>query len=189
MNPEIQTLVKNLSSKSRLTQGNAYQELTELTSVKVDWVYEVWDQLVDLLTRKDNDRARSIAAQLLCNLAKSDSEHRITTDFDKIMAVTKDEKFVTARHAMQALWKIGVINKSLENIVVSSLAARFKAATSEKNVALVRYDILFELKQIFEAKHSPSVLHTAQTLIALEEDEKSRKKYTLLWKNALDTYN
>ena len=145
MNPEIQGLVKNLSGKSRTAQSNAYQELTQLTRSKVTWVYEVWDQLVELLSSKDN-RARSIAAQLLCNLAKSDVEHRITNDFDKIMTVTKDEKFVTARHAMQALWKIGVINKSLENIVVSSLAARYKAATSEKNVTLVRYDILFELK-------------------------------------------
>jgi hypothetical protein len=188
MIPAIHDLVKNLSGKSVIAQSNAYQELTELTTEKVTWVYEVWDDLVALLSHSDN-RARSIAAQLLCSLAKSDFEHRITYDFDKIMAVTKDEIFVTARHAMQGLWKIGVINKSLENIVVSSLAARFKTVQSEKNASLIRYDILFELKQIFDAKHSIAVLHTAQTLIALEEDEKSRKKYMQLWRNTFDTYN
>src|SRR5687768_7044534 len=42
------------------------------------------------------------AAQVLANLTKSDSQQRTLQDPDRLMAVTRDEKFVTARHSPQS---------------------------------------------------------------------------------------
>ena len=57
-----------------------------------------------LRTNLDNHN-RAIAAQVLCNLAKSDPQYRMLKDFGALLAVIKDERFVTARHCMQAVKK------------------------------------------------------------------------------------
>ena len=55
------------------------------------------------LTDKNN-RNRSIAAQVLCNLAKSDPSQKLLQDFPALFDVVTDERFVTARHALQAMF-------------------------------------------------------------------------------------
>jgi hypothetical protein len=45
-------------------------------------------------------RSRAIAAQVLCNLAKSDPKNRMAKDFQALLNVTKDERFVTARRVL-----------------------------------------------------------------------------------------
>ena len=87
---------QSLSSADRQVQGAAYEYLLQATRKPVDWAYEVWDELLTGLKAKDN-RLRSIAAQLLCNLARSDPRERILKDFGKLLAGTKDPQFVTAR--------------------------------------------------------------------------------------------
>ena len=62
-------------------QNKAFFYLLEVTDQPVDWAYEVWEELVANLRHKDN-HVRAIAAQLLCNLAKSDPEQRMLRDFD-----------------------------------------------------------------------------------------------------------
>jgi hypothetical protein len=77
--------------------------------------------MVETLRHKDN-RRRAIAAQILCNLAKSDPKQRMLKDFDALLTVTKDERFVTARHCMQSLWKVGVAGKDQQQKLVDGLA-------------------------------------------------------------------
>jgi hypothetical protein len=43
-----------------------------------------------------DNHVRAIAARLLCNLAKTDPERRITGDFPALLEVTWDSRFVTA---------------------------------------------------------------------------------------------
>jgi hypothetical protein len=54
---------------------------------------------------------RAITSQILAQLAKSDSKGRIFKDYDKLLNVTRDERFVTARHCMQSLWNVGLVGK------------------------------------------------------------------------------
>ena len=68
---------------------------------------------------------RAIAAQVLCNLAKSDPEQRMLRDFPALLAVTKDKRFVTARHTLQALWKVGLAGQVQRQMLVDGLAGRF----------------------------------------------------------------
>lgn len=101
----------------------------------------MWDGLVADLTHKDN-HVRAIAAHILCNLAKSDPETRMRKDFPTLLNVTRDERFVTARHCMQALWKVGAAGKLQQELLLEGLETRSKECISEKNSTLIRFDII-----------------------------------------------
>ena len=117
--------MEDLRSPHPSRQNQAFQALIEATNSPVDWAYEVWDDLLRTLEVGDN-RQRSIAAQVLCNLAKSDPQEHIVKDLPALLKVTKDARFVTARHCLQALWKVGVVGEPQPNVLLKALAARFK---------------------------------------------------------------
>ena len=156
--------------------------LLKETEKPVDWAYEAWDELVEGLTHKDN-HVRSISSQLLANLARSDPKGRIFKDFDKLLRVTKDEKFVTARHCLQSIWKVGLAGKNAQHLVVKSLEKRYKECVKEKNGSLIRYDVLVDLKNLYDATTSSEIKEKALELIELETDAKYKKKYASVWKN------
>ena len=83
-------ILDQLHSGDRDIQNKVFFHILDATEKRVDWAYE----LVEGLRQKDN-HVRAIWAQVLCNLAKSDSENRMLKDFDALLAVTKDERFVT----------------------------------------------------------------------------------------------
>ena len=172
---------RNILSSNREVQGAAYSHLLEATCQPVDWAYEVWNDLVRALSHKEG-RTRSIAAQLLCNLAKSDPDRRILRDFDTLFAVTADPKFVTARHALQAIWRIGTVGKKHQSAVVDALTGRFSDCAAEKNCTLIRYDIIQCLRRLYDAVKDDGIRQKALQMIATEPDAKYRHKYEALWK-------
>ncbi len=173
--------VENLRSQDRDLQNKAFFYVIEATDKAVDWTYEVWDKMVAALTDQDNHN-RAIAAQVLCNLAKSDSENRILKDFDALLAVTKDKRFVTARHCMQNIWKVGTAGKLQQQKLVDGLVGRFKECSTEKNCSLIRYDIIQGLKNLYDAVKDEKIREKALALIETEEDLKNRKKCVSVWK-------
>lgn len=175
------SLLDDLRSSDKDRQDYAFKALSEATHEPVDWAYEVWADLLQILIEGDN-RQRSIASQVLCNLAKSDPEQRMLNDLDALIATTKDERFVTARHCLQSLWKVGVAGDRQRIAVVSSLLQRFKECTSEKNCTLIRYDIVVSLRRIYDSVGDAEVRAAAEALIDLEEDPKYRKKYAAVWR-------
>jgi hypothetical protein len=181
MNATTRSHFASILSADRQKQGAAYSELMKVTAKPVDWAYEVWDDLVEALGHKDN-RVRSIAAQLLCNLAKSDPRGRMLKDFKRLLAGTKDPQFVTARHTLQALWRVGVVGKKQQAKVVSGLSARFRECAAEKNGTLIRYDILQGLRRLYDAVKDEGIRKRALALIESEEDPKYRRKYAALWR-------
>ncbi|MDQ3004997.1 MAG: hypothetical protein M3R47_06380, partial [Chloroflexota bacterium] len=99
MDKTIRTQIDNIRSENGDLQNKAFTYSLEKTDKPVNWAYEVWDEMVQGLTHKDN-HVRAISAQVLSNLAKSDPRKRMLKDFDKLLAVTKDGRFVTARHCL-----------------------------------------------------------------------------------------
>jgi hypothetical protein len=182
MDDKTRSSLDALQSEDKAVQNEAFNSVLALTDKPVDWAYEVWDEMVARLSHKDN-HLRAISAQVLCNLAKSDPQKRILKDFPALLAVTKDERFVTARHCLQALWKIGLAGKQQEQILVAGLAARFNECITEKNCTLIRYDIIQDFRNLYDAAGNESLKETALGLIATEEDLKYRKKYASLWKS------
>jgi hypothetical protein len=182
MNEVIRDHLNNLWVEDRNLQNEAYYYILKVTDKPVDWAYEAWDEIVNNLTHPDNHN-RAIAAQILCNLAKSDPENRILKDFKKLLLVTKDEKFVTARHCMQSLWKVGILGGKQQKAWMDGLQDRFKECITEKNCTLIRYDIIQSFRNVYDVLKEDKVKAKALQLIKTEHDVKYQKKYVSLWKN------
>jgi hypothetical protein len=178
---EVRAALTAISGKDARAQGAAFELLKAAAEAPVPWVYAVWDELLAALSHKDN-RTRAIAGQLLCHLAKSDHEGRLEQDLEKLLAVTHDERFVTARHVLLALWRTGVGNLKVRQQLTDKLAARFESCGTEKNGTLVRYDILCTLRALYDETAGSTVCETALALIPLEDDLKYRKKYATAWR-------
>ena len=181
MDKTIRTHLDNIRSEDGGLQNKAYNELMKKTEKPVDWAYEAWDELIEGLTHKDN-HVRAISAQLLSNLAKSDPKGRMLKDFDKLLAVTKDERFVTARHCLQSLWKIGVVGKKQQKVLLDGLTFRYDECITEKNCTLIRYDIIVDFRNLYDVVKDEAIKEKALALIETEADLKYRKKYTDVWK-------
>ncbi|HEX7587658.1 MAG TPA: hypothetical protein VF478_05020, partial [Anaerolineae bacterium] len=117
-----------------------------------------------------------------CNLAKSDPRNRIFKDLPALLALTKDERFVTARHCMQSLWKVGVVGEKQQEKLVKGLTVRFTECIKEKNCTLIRYDILTSLRNVYDAVKDERIRKKALELIEMEKEAKYRKKYATLWR-------
>jgi hypothetical protein len=181
MDKTIRTHLDNIRSTDGQLQNKSYFFLMEETEKPVDWAYEAWDELVEGLTHKVN-HVRAISSQLLANLAKSDPKGRMFKDFDKLLAVTKDERFVTARHCLQSLWKVGVTGKKQQKVYVDGLETRYKECIKEKNAKLIRYDILVSMRNAYNEVKDESIKEKALALIETEKDLKYQKKYKTVWK-------
>jgi hypothetical protein len=182
MDTKTQKHLNNLRSEEREMQNQAFFYFLEATEKPVEWAYEVWDELVKDLSHQDNHR-RAIAAQILCRLATSDPENRMDRDFPALMAVTQDERFVTARHCLQSIWRVGTVNEKMQKIVVDALADRFRQCVTEKNCTLIRYDIMQGLRNLYDEVKDEAIREQALQLMEIEEDLKYRKKYANVWRN------
>lgn len=181
MDEIIRTHLNNIHSSDTSIQNEAYFALIEATNTPVDWAYEAWDEIVSLLPVK-NSHVRSIAAQLLANLAKSDPENRILRDFDALYAVTTGDRFVPVRHCLQTIWKVGAAGEQQKRLLVDTLAQRFKTCTSEKHPTLIRFEITQGLRNLYDVVQDEAIKQMALALIETEEDPKYRKKYAGVWK-------
>ena len=181
MDKSIRTQIDNIRSENSERQNKAFAYVINLTDKPVDWAYEVWNEMLDGLTHQDN-HVRAISAQILSNLAKSDPQIRMLKDFGKLLAVTKDERFVTARHCLQSLWKVGVVGKEQRKVYMKGLEQRFKESINEKNCTLIRYDILQSFRNVYDGVKDEDIKVKALELIESEDDLKYRKKYATLWK-------
>ncbi|HEY9528598.1 MAG TPA: hypothetical protein VIR02_16025 [Anaerolineales bacterium] len=180
MDGKTQKHIDNLRSEDRDLQNQAFSYILAVTEKPVDWAYEVWAQLVEGLRHKDN-HVRAISAQILANLAKSDPKNRMQKDFPALLAVTGDEKFVTARHTLQSIWKVGR-EKKMQKTVVDALADWFKNSITHKNCTLIRYDIIQDLRNLYDDVKEEKIKEKALALIETEEDAKYKKKYASVWK-------
>ncbi len=182
MDDIIRSNLNNLRSENRELQNEAFFYILEATDRPVGWAYEAWDEMVQSLTHRDN-HLRAIAAQVLCNLAKSDPENRMLKDFNALLAVTRDERFVTARHCLQSIWKVGAAGEKQKKQLLEGLEGRFRECITEKNCTLIRYDIIQDLRKLYDEVKDERIKVKALELIATEEDLKYREKYASLWRN------
>lgn len=181
MDSQIKLEFEKSKSGDKDERYEAYHNILQVTEQKVDWAYEVWDQLVEDLTHKDNHQ-RSRAAQYLANLAISDPEMRMMVDYPKLWEVTKDEKFVTARHSLQSIWKVGIAGTPQKEMVMKSMVERFKNGTDEKNYTLIRNDIIQNMRNLYDHWNDELIKETALDLINTVDDKKYKKKYMDIFK-------
>ena len=177
---KVPICISELWSADAERQGVAYQEMLTLTVEPVNWADSVMTD-VFLQLSNTNNRNRSIAAQLLCRLAKSDGSKRILQDFQKLFSVVKDERFVTARHALQSMWMVACVGDQYQKEVLDSLKEWYFECVSHKNCTLIRYDIIESLRKIYDDVMDERIRALAADLIDQEKDNKYQKKYRTLW--------
>lgn len=175
MDKKTKSLVEDLASTNDEVRMNALQTLLKVTESKVGWVYEVWDLLLGKLDH-ENSYQRSIGVMLLCNLAKSDSENRLATSLDRLLACTKDEKFITSRQTIQNIWKAATTKPNRDK-VIKHLEKRFTECENEKHFNLLRQDVIRSLMSLHQEIKDTSLISKVQALIAKEKDPKYRKQY------------
>ncbi|HSL42536.1 MAG TPA: hypothetical protein VK897_03830 [Anaerolineales bacterium] len=181
MNKNIKKHVEDLGSTDDKIRLNALQALLTMTKTRVDWVYEVWDHLLEKL-EDENSYQRSIGIIMLCNLAKSDTEVRLKSALDRLLVHTRDEKFITSRQCLQNIWKAAATNKANREKILKHLEQRFVECGDEKHYNLLRQDIIQSMVSLDQYEGGNGLLTRAETLIAKEPDEKHRKKYEALLK-------
>lgn len=181
MDMKIEQLFEDSRFADKERMYTSYQAILEATEMPVDWAYEVWDELLGDLMHPNNHQ-RSRAAQYLANLAKSDPDKRMLNDFPTLWDVTKDEKFVTARHTLQSMWKIALAGPEQKELVVSHLLERFKTCRDEKNGTLIRSDIVQNFRNIYNEQQDEALKQASLRQIDAIEDLKYKKKYLALWK-------
>jgi hypothetical protein len=179
MNPTTRTNLANLRSQDGDVRYEALLDIIKATDKRVDWANDVWDELLENLRDKDAHQ-RAIAAQLLCNLAKSDTRKRMLKDFDAVLAVTRDEKFVTARHTLQSLWKVGGPERN--NKSWSSIVWPVQRLRGGKELYVIRCDIIQDLRKLYDEVKDEKIRDKALELIATEDGSKYRKKYAAVWR-------
>ena len=120
---------------------------------------------------------------MLSNLAQSAAPNDALRDMPKVFAVTGDEKFVTARHVLQSVWKFGLSGRDVRKALLEALDARYRDCAGEKNATLIRFDIVSGLRALFDRTDDQTVMETAIRLISLEDDAKYRRKYEGVWRD------
>ena len=179
MHRDVRKHIDDLSSTDDAIRLNALQTLLKLTETPVDWVYEVWEILLEKLD-SENSYQRSIGIMLLCNLAKSDMEGRMKSALDRLLLYTRDEKFITSRQCLQNIWKIAAANKSNRAKVLKHLEERFLECENEKHYNLLRQDIVQSILALQKQEKEDALLTEAKTLITAETNLKYRKQYEAL---------
>jgi hypothetical protein len=181
MNKDIKKHIDNLGSTDDKIRLDALQTLMKLTESKVDWIYEIWDHLLEKLDH-ENSYQRSIGIMLLCNLAKSDTEDRIKSALDHLLAHTGDEKFITSRQCVQSIWKAAATNRVNREKVLKHLERRFVECADEKHYNLIRQDVIQSMMALSRHEKDDGLLTRARGLIAKEQNMKYRKQYEALLK-------
>jgi hypothetical protein len=160
---------------------NALQTILEITEDQVEWVYDVWDDLLQRLNHP-NSYQRTIAILVLCNLAKSDIQHRLDNSLDLLLAHTKDEKFVTSRKCLQNIWKVAAASPQNRVKVLAHLEKRFRECGSETHSNLLRQDILQSVRCLYDQEKDEGLLNRAGEWLLDEKEEKYRKQYAAILK-------
>ena len=179
MNRDIKRHIEDLGSANDKIRLDALQALLKKTETRVDWIYEVWDHLLEKL-EDENSYQRSIGIMMLCSLAKSDTEDRLRTVLDRLLIHTKDEKFITSRQCIQNIWKAAATNKTNREKVLRHLEKRFVECSDEKHYNLLRQDIIQSIVSLDKFEGDNRLLARVRTLIAREPDVKNRKKYEVV---------
>jgi hypothetical protein len=122
--------------------------LYRLSEEQPDVLYPEWDYLVELLD-SENSYHRSIAGQLLANLARADVEGRFEASFSRIFALLDDAKIVPARQFAQHVGRIAHAKPHLQARITERLLAVDESHHTESRKDLLKGDIIAAFDEFF----------------------------------------
>jgi len=117
---DISFLMKILVEKDDIIRYNAFL-LLQAHSKESALVYRHWNELANKL-KSDSSYQRSIGVMLLSENVKWDNERKLNVTIDSYLDCCMDEKFITARQAIQGLTKILDTSDSYDKKIKQHLA-------------------------------------------------------------------
>jgi hypothetical protein len=164
MDRAVRERIDLLSSTDDTIRMGALQTILKLTDQKVDWIYEVWDELFEKL-KSDNSFQRSIGIMAICNLAKSDTQDRLSGCLNLLLAHSRDGKFITSRQCIQNTWKVAATGWQAQDKILDHLKKRFRECKNETHYNLIRADGIQSIRSLYDVTKDTTLLARAQMLI------------------------
>ncbi len=141
---DIAFLVQNLNEKDDILRYNAFL-LLQASSIELPFVYEYWSELYEKL-ENSNSYQRSIGLMLLAENVRWDKECKFKAVIARYLTCCSDEKFITARQAVQGLAKILQATDRYDNLIKQKLTNLQLAQYKMNQQRLLKRDLL----KIFE---------------------------------------
>ena len=141
---DVDFLFETLVEKDDTVRYNAFL-LLQSHSKKSALVYRHWNELANKL-KSDNSYQRSIGVMLLSENVKWDNERKFNVTIDSYLDCCMDEKFITARQAIQGLTKVLNASNSFDKKIKQHLSNLSLEKYKENQQKLLVKDITQTLK-------------------------------------------
>ena len=139
-------LIETLAEKEDSVRYNAFL-LLHNSSLESPYTYEHWDELEQKMG-SDNSYQRSIGLMLIAKNVRWDKEGKFEKALSRYLKCCADEKFITARQAIQGIATIvkatGKYNEKIEKSLRSLQLSHYK----ENQQKLLNKDIAVALKML-----------------------------------------
>ena len=149
-NVDVDFLIPFLTEKDDKIRYNAFL-LLQAVSKESSLVYNYWNELEEKLA-SDNSYQRSIGVMLLAENVRWDKQDRFSKALSKYLPCCNDEKFITARQAIQGLQTIVKTTDKHNQEIKQGLAKLKLSQYKENQQSLLNRDITNVLKEI-ETSH------------------------------------
>jgi len=136
---DVRFLVKTLNEKDDVIRYNAFL-LLQSNSRLSPFVYDYWSVLEEKLENA-NSYQRSIGAMLIAENVKWDKDGKFRKTLNKYLDRCNDEKFITARQAIQGLEIVLKATREFDDKIREGLADLQLSKYKENQQKLVKKDI------------------------------------------------
>jgi hypothetical protein len=143
---DVYFLIKMLSEKEDAVRYNSFL-LLQNSSLELPYTYEHWNELEKKLG-SDNSYQRSIGLMLIAKNVKWDKEGKFEKALRRYLKCCADEKFITARQAIQGLTTIIKTNSKYNEKIEKSLRNLQLSNYKENQQKLLNKDITATLKML-----------------------------------------
>ncbi len=143
---DIRFLIQTLNEKDDNVRYNAFL-LLQASSREFPFVYEYWSDLEKKL-ENPNSQQRSLGVMLIEENVKWDKDDKFSKTISKYLKCCNDEKFITARQAIQGLETIVKATDKFNDQIKQSLANLQLSQYKENQQKLINKDISTILKKI-----------------------------------------
>jgi hypothetical protein len=143
---DIDCLIERLAEKDDTTRYNAFL-LLQANSRQFPLVYQYWD-ILDKKLDSVSSYQRSLGLMLLAENVRWDKDGKFSKTIDKYLSCCTDEKFITARQAIQGLANILQATSAYDEKIEQNLTKLSLAQYKENQQKLLTKDVANVLKII-----------------------------------------
>ncbi len=155
---------------------HCFYVLDRASQEQPDLFYRYWDEFAALL-RHPNSYHRDFGLTLLANLSAIDREDRMAEILPEYLEHSHDDKFMTALCCIRSTAKILRCKPELRRPVLDALLNVDRTSSyPEKQQALLKYDILAILEEIYPQEQDQDRMATFIRAEATSPSPKTRKK-------------